>query len=263
MFSCALQGAVTEWAFVKGRGGALSTDNQAPSETSWDVEIYVDTGAVGAANAVSISGESINGSLAFELDGTEWIYDEEFQTEGAMDAKFPNNTSYTITLSGGTLGTLTQTVNVGVKAFPDVPYFTGSVYSDLQDFDPTVGFDFVFATPSGNADLTIIEIEANDDSPFEADVAASQTTISMPANALAEGQLYVGYADHVNVVPVSGAGGFGVDGNVGHTVYSRFDVDTTSSGSIIVCILIADLVERNFAQGKRLRHQSIVDASKA
>lgn len=211
----------------------MSADNQEPPVTSWDVEIYVDTGAVGAANAVSISGESINGSLAFELDGTEWIYDEEFQTEGAMDAKFPNNTSYTINLSGGTLGTLTQTVNVGVKAFPDVPYFTGSVYSDLQDFDPTVGFDFVFATPSGNADLTIIEIEVNDDSPFEADVAASQTTISMPANALAEGQLYVGYADHVNVVPVSGAGGFGVDGNVGHTVYSRFDVDTTSSGSII------------------------------
>ena len=66
MFSCTLQGAVTEWAFVKGRGGALSTDNQAPSETSWDVEIFVATSAVGDATGVSISGGGINDSLAFE-----------------------------------------------------------------------------------------------------------------------------------------------------------------------------------------------------
>lgn len=56
MFSCALQGAVIEWAFVKGRGGVMSADNQEPPATSWDVEIYVDTGAVGDAAAVSISG---------------------------------------------------------------------------------------------------------------------------------------------------------------------------------------------------------------
>lgn len=106
--------------------GVVSADNQAPSVTVPDVKIYIDTSAVGDAISVTISGGNINGSLAFDLDGIEWFYNnQDFQTEAAMDAVFPNNSNYTITLSGGSLGTLTQSVSVGAKDYPDLPYWVG------------------------------------------------------------------------------------------------------------------------------------------
>ena len=119
--------------------------------------------------------------------------------EAAMDVEFPNNSSYTITLSGGNWGPFVPTVNVGAKTYQDAPYFTGTVYSSLQSFDPTTGFDFTFATPSGTPDLTIIEIDGIGGSSFDKEFAGSQTTINMPA----------------------------------HTVYSWFYVDTASANSII------------------------------
>jgi len=240
LFSLGLEGAILEWGFVKGRGGVMSADNQAPSVTVYDVEIYVDTSAAGDATSVTISGGNINSSLAFELDGTEWFYNQNFQTEAAMDAVFPNNSNYTITLSGGSLGTLTQSVSVGAKAYPDLPYLVGSGNSELQAFNPINSFDFNFATPSTEADLTIIEIEANEESPFDITVPASQTTINLPANTLSSGVVYEGYFDHVNQVIQSGGGGFGIDGAVYHTAYTRFDVDTASANSIIGGWLFGD-----------------------
>jgi len=240
LFSLGLEGAILEWGFVKGRGGVVSADNQAPSVTVYDVEIYVDTSVVGDATSVTISGGNINGSLAFELDGTEWFYNQDFQNEAAMDAVFPNNSNYTITLSGGSLGTLTQSVSVGAKAYPDLPYLVGSGYSELQAFNPINSFDFNFAAPSTEADLTIVEIEANGESPFEAFVDASQTTINLPENTLSSGVVYEGYFDHVNQVIQSGSSGFGIDGAVYHTAYSRFDLDTASANSIIGGWLFGD-----------------------
>ena len=153
--------------------------------------------------------------------------------EAAMDVEFPNNSSYTITLSGGNWGPFVPTVNVGAKTYQDAPYFTGTVYSSLQSFDPTTGFDFTFATPSGTPDLTIIEIDGIGGSSFDKEFAGSQTTINMPGNTLSAGQIDEGVADNVNTESVSGAGGFGVSGIVAHTVYSWFYVDTASANSII------------------------------
>lgn len=165
---------------------------------------------LGMPQRYRFQGGSINGSLAFELDGTEWIYEQNFQSETAMDAAFSNNSNYTIALSGGSLGTLTQNLTMGAKAYPDLHYFIGNGFVALASFDPSVDFDFEFATPSSEADLTVIEIEEtnNDqgDSPFDAIVASSQTTINMSANTLSGGKTYEGYADHVHSSAQSGVG---------------------------------------------------------
>lgn len=233
LFTGHLEGAVTHWEFLKGIGGAQTADNEAPSVTSWDIEIFLETSAAGDATAVSISGGGIEGSLAFTFDENEWIFEQEFASEAAMDALFPNNASYTILLSGGTLGTVTQTVSLGPKAYPDLLYLTGTGFSALKNFDPTTSFDFDFATSINTGDLISIEIEGADDSPFEALVPASQTTINLPANTLAAGKTYQAYGDHLNRVIQSGAGGFGVDGNVIQTAFIGFDIVTTSVNSII------------------------------
>lgn len=225
--------AVTEWSFVKGRGGEQIFDDQGPSAKWWDVEIYLAVESAADAASVSISGGGIVGSLPFSLDGSEWVLEKDYQSEAAMDAAFPNNTNYTITLSGGSLGTLEQTVSVGAKDYPSIPYLTGTGVSTLKRFDPTGSFDFEFATPSGTPDLTIVELEDGSSSPFDLEVVGSQTTLAMPADTLEMGKVYEGYADHVNLSPVSGAGGFGVDGNVAHSSFVRFEVDTASANSII------------------------------
>ena len=86
LFSLVLEGATLEWGFPKDREGFNSAENQVPKVTVYDIEIYVDTRAVGEATSVSISIGNINGSLALELDGTVCFYNQDFQTEASMDA---------------------------------------------------------------------------------------------------------------------------------------------------------------------------------
>ncbi len=86
LFSLVLEGATLEWGFPKDREGFNSAENQVPKVTVYDIEIYVDTRAVGEATSVSISIGNINGSLALELAGTVCFYSQDFQTEASMDA---------------------------------------------------------------------------------------------------------------------------------------------------------------------------------
>ncbi len=232
--SSSLFGAVTEWAFIKGRGSVQVADNQRPSVTSWDVEVYVEVDSVNDASSATISGGGLSGDVALVLDGTEWIYEKEYDSEAAMDADFPNETTYTLTLSGGTLGTLTQSVTLGAKDYPDQPYLVGSGFSDLEEFDPAQAFDFVFGAPGNAANKTLVEVEEDgDDSPFDSFVDASQQTITMPADSLQAGAIYEVFVDHLNRSVQSGTGGFGIDGDVWQSAYGNLTVDTRSAGSII------------------------------
>jgi len=228
-----LQGAVTSWDFAKSIGGVLEADNTEPGITFFDIESCVVTESAGDATSVTISGGGIQGSLAFTLEGEEWCLEKDYNSEAEMDAEFPNDTQYTITLSGGTLGTLTQTFTVGAKAYSSLPYLVGDGYSTLQNFDPSSEFTFQFASPSGAPNFTAVEIEADGDSPFDAFVDGSQTSLAMNAGTLSEGQLYEGYLDHINGGFVSGTGGFGAEGTVAQLAFTQFSVDTRAANSII------------------------------
>lgn len=68
-----------------------------------------------------------------------------------MDSLFPSGQSYTITLSGGSLGTVSQTVALGPADYPAVPYLTGTNLSAAQNILPGSGFTFHWSTPGPNA----------------------------------------------------------------------------------------------------------------
>lgn len=244
VISTLTKGAVTEWAFIKGRGSDQDTDNQRPTISWWDVEIYVEVESANDATTATISGGGLSGNVALELSGSEWIYEKEYASEAAMDADFPNETTYTLTLSGGTLGTLTQDIVLGAKNYPEQPYLTGSGYSELLAFDPSTPFDFEFGTPGSSATKTNIEVEDDEDNPpFDAFVDAAQQTVTMPANSLIAGQVYHVFVEHLNRTVQSGTGGLGVDGDVWQSAFGDLTVDTRAAGSIIGAWTFGDSAE--------------------
>lgn len=50
------------------------------------------------------------------------------------------STTYTVTLSGGTLGTLVQQIPLGWEQYPNIPFLTGTVFTDVQAYDATAPF---------------------------------------------------------------------------------------------------------------------------
>ncbi|MGC6566793.1 MAG: hypothetical protein ACON38_14415 [Akkermansiaceae bacterium] len=119
--------AVEEWFFVKSISYRQTIDNTAPTEAEgWYVEIAVLTTSPGDATSATISGGGIPGTLDLEWDDGEWLYGKDFESQAAMDSLFPSGQSYTITLSGGSLGTVSQTVALGPADYPAVPYLTGT-----------------------------------------------------------------------------------------------------------------------------------------
>ena len=62
-----------------------------------------------------------------------------FATQTELDAAFPD-TAYTLTLSGGTLGTLTDTLTFPTNYAPSVPTLTGTTYSRSQGMSATQDF---------------------------------------------------------------------------------------------------------------------------
>lgn len=228
-------GSVVSWNFIKGQGATQVANDAAPAITDWDIDSEVVIEKVGDATSVTISGGGISGSLAYEQDGLEWSFHKGYDAEGSVDAEFPSSSIYTITLSGGALGTLTQTVNLGAKAYPTHPVLTGTTLSDLQSIDSSSAYQMTFNAPGASANRTEIEIEfinSDEDSPFFSNFDSSLGTSStIPANALPEGTTFEAYIDHFKTETVSGAGGFGVDGLVVYDSFSGFGVTTIASSS--------------------------------
>ena len=232
LFFSASNAAVTEWDFTKGIGGRLEFDNQEPTVSNFDVEIVVMTEGPGEAGSVTISGGGIAGSLAFTQEGNEWLYEQEFASEAEMDALFPNDSVYTITLSGGSLGTLTQSVTVGARSFSSLPYLAGSGLSDLKKINPNNDAFLFLADPGNPVDLSVMEIEGESGEVFQEELTGGNLIFQMGGGTLEEDREYEVYFDHVIVADQSGTNGFGVDGHVYQTAYGFFDLDTNFSSSI-------------------------------
>ena len=127
---------VTHWRAVKGPAVLQTADDTQPATAAgWSVCAFFLTQNPGDVTAVAISGGGIAGSIPFVLDGDEWVMEKDYATQGAMNAEFPSSTQYTIQASGGTLGTLTQQLGFGPEQYPNTPYLTGTVWTDVQNYD--------------------------------------------------------------------------------------------------------------------------------
>ncbi|MFT6382289.1 MAG: hypothetical protein ACJAXZ_003788, partial [Akkermansiaceae bacterium] len=143
---------IEDWFMDKGVIYRQSEDDTAPIEAEkWGVEIGVTTTSITDAGSVTISRDGDATIHSFDYDDGEWVYEDVFASEEAVNTAFPSGQNYTLTLSGGTLGTLTQTFNLGPANYPDIPYFTGSDFGASQNINPNSTFRFHWNSPGTNA----------------------------------------------------------------------------------------------------------------
>ncbi|MFT6242252.1 MAG: hypothetical protein ACJAQT_004355 [Akkermansiaceae bacterium] len=218
---------IEDWFMDKGVIYRQSEDDTAPIEAEkWGVEIGVTTTSITDAGSVTISRDGDATIHSFDYDDGEWVYEDVFASEEAVNTAFPSGQNYTLTLSGGTLGTLTQTFNLGPANYPDIPYFTGSDFGASQNINPNSTFRFHWNSPGTNATGGSLEIEdpvsEDEVTDFKFDVPL-QTSEFLNLEFLNPGHLYSGYLSFLNTTTHSGGGGFGVAGYIEHSTNLSFD----------------------------------------
>ena len=227
---------VTEWTFAKGPLYLQTADNTQPtSAVEWGAFASVETQSVGDATSVTLSGGGI-GTVPLTRTGTCWEVEEFFSSQSEMNAVVPSSTTYTLVLSGGTLGTRTQTFQIASEQYPNVPYTTGTVFTDVLSYNSAQNFTVTWndAGPlTAASGVSLIEIyDVFDDDVFSQATLGGTTSALIPANTLSPSQTYEGEILFTNETAPSGAGGFGVNGRVGHVVLTNFPMGTINAAVV-------------------------------
>ncbi len=227
--------SVAHWRFIKGIGHSQSIDDTEPSASDWSVFAIVQTENAGDATSITVSGGGISGNRAFEQNGNLWEFEVEHTSEAALDAEFPSGATYTITLSGGTLGTLIQQFTLGAKAYPNTPYLTGSTFTVIKSINAYNNFTATFSNPGSltatNGSTTFeIFAEPDENSVFREQSAGAATSALIPVGTLDTDTTFFGFLEYSNAQMASGTGGFEIDGTTSHNTSIDFSVITVSQG---------------------------------
>jgi hypothetical protein len=142
-----------------------------------------------------------------------------YSTRAELEAAFPDGTDYIYTISGGTLGIQAAALDPfrPVRRFvDDVPFLTGTTYSQLQGLDPSQPFTVTFNGTSFapipevfNSKSFSISPASGGASIFNVSLDPSDTSTLLPANILAPNTPYnfsLGYT-RSTFVPNAGFGG--------------------------------------------------------
>jgi hypothetical protein len=229
-----------DWRLNKARNYNQSSDNTAPtSVVFWDVFSIVETRNQTDAGTVTLSGGGLSSPVVFtQEEPGDWSYDKDYATEALLDAEFPDNQVFTITVSGGELGTISQEINLGAKSFPNIPFLTGTVFSDLQSIDPTLSVDVDWNTPTNatNVSLLVSSLPNEDGTElFDGNNLGVVTGSALPAGTLPAGFQAYGYLEFSNFLIASdGAGGFGASGfSSRQSITLDFPINAKTSSQLV------------------------------
>jgi hypothetical protein len=235
-------GVLPDWRINKARNFTQTAANTAPAtENFWDVWALVETVNEGDAEMVTISGGNLGSPRSFTYEGEgEWTYEKDYPTRAALDAEFPDGQTYTLTITGGALGTRVQTLNIGSEAYPPAPYLTGSNLTDAQSIDPDSNFNFTWNPPNGSGTQLVLTSEPDEEGIeyfYESDFfSGTSTGATVPAGTLAAGISGYGYLEFGRGSTNSdGIGGFGVSGFSGRqsiTLDFTFETSTGDDGGL-------------------------------
>ncbi len=231
--SLSSQAAVTHWRVVKGPSYLQAADNTPDATaTNWSMFGIVETDLPGDAASVVITGGNIAGSIAYDLEGSEWELGANYSSKAALDAVFPSSADYHIILSGGTLGTVTQQFSFAADAYPNTPYLTGADYSDCLALEALEPFEVNW---NNAGTTTTISLQINTGAELDEGNTIFEiysnnfSAIELPWNLFVANSNYNGYIDFANADLQSGAGGFGIDGDVSFNTALAFSIDTVNS----------------------------------
>jgi len=225
------------WDMGKSREYEQATNNTAPTTAQlWEFWAELETRNPNDATEITISGGGISGELSFSRDTyteLEWEVFKTYLSETALDGEFPDNQIYTITISGGELGTVSQEINIGSGTYPTIPYLTGTKFTDAQSIDPTETFELTW-NHSGSASIWL---EVTDDPEWEGenyiedDFGAGIQTATIPVAALPTGEDSYGHLEFYIMTTEMNGGGFGVYGNAKRESATRDVLMRTLSSS--------------------------------
>jgi hypothetical protein len=166
-----------------------------------------------------------------------YVYRGDFVTKSAMDAAFPSGASYTLDISGGTVGSESGVLPVPSESalpYPSaVPEFTD--FSGFQNLDPAQSASFTFSgftniAGGPNSSLLFFNITniATGATVFSDNFASPATTsVVVPAGTLSSDTAYSADLDYSNR-ETSGSTGFN-----GVTPFTGFDYNTSASFSTV------------------------------
>lgn len=233
--SVSVHSAVTHWRVVKGAYYLQHSDNApAASTTNWGVFAEVETDLPGDATSVVMEGGNIAGSIAFELEDTEWELGQDFTNKAALDAVFPADATYSIILSGGTLGTVTQQFAIGSDAYPEVPFLTEADYTDCLALEALEPFELNW-NHAGTTTTISLEIytggELDEGETLFEIYSNNFNSVALPWNLFEAGSNYNGYIDFANASLQSGTGGFGIWGDVSFNTSLGFYINAVNTAN--------------------------------
>ena len=208
---------LADWSLTKTINYIQASANVQPTTVDyWDVYTSLETMNPNDVSSVIIEGGGISGSLAYSYEGDgRWTYYQEYDSQESLDALFPEQNTYTITVSGGALGTISQQIDIGEDLYPVTPYLTGTNFTDAQSIDRTQAFTLHFNNPgSSMVTVAVTELQAGDGSEYlyEENLGISSFEITAQTLPLASTSYgYLGFSN--NITSADGVGGFGVNGN--------------------------------------------------
>lgn len=229
----ALSAQVVEWHFAKSAVYEQVAANVMPAAPwVWGASALVVTSAPSDAGLVTLSGGNLSGSLQLVHEGGGvWVLERDYATQAAMNAELPSNTTYTLTLSGGTLGVQTQAVVVGPERYPNTPYLTGTSFGTAGQFPWSTATTLTWNHPGVQTQasgLTVFDVSDRAGDPsFAAITPGAVMSATVPANTLNADDCHWGWLEFTIDVAVP-AGGFGVAGTSHHTRGTDFQIRTWS-----------------------------------
>lgn len=147
---------VFEWVLFKDHNYIQTANNVRPTTIDlFDYELVLQTDP-GDFATVNLLGPGVNIPLT-EIDPGEWEEVAFFGTQAALDAAMPSApTVYSISTSGGTLGSLSENVTMGPDRYPTLaPYVSGNSFNDLSSFDVSQDIIIDFGQPDpGDSQVT-------------------------------------------------------------------------------------------------------------
>jgi hypothetical protein len=203
------------------------TSDAAPVADYYHFDAQLRTVNVGDAGWVTLAGSTLNGGDLQNLSvtGRTWsINSQGYGTLAALKTDYPIPQTYFLEAGGG-IFVEPQQVNVRLEDnFPDaVPFLTGSTFSGLNNWNPSLGnFQMTFNSHSdfGLSDpnyvktyVTFYDKTTNDGNPINWYLDNSDTALLLDGSLFTAGHEYTGYlqffhqysdTDHVNFGSING-----------------------------------------------------------
>ncbi len=204
----------TELRLIKFRDYVQTSDSAptTPGETGFFAALITADPAQLTSWTLSVNGTADpDGGSDFGYDGVagtdnflEYFDDYSWANVAALETNYPNGANYCFEISGGTAGLLTQCeVGLGTVNWGNIPYLTGTKFTELNTWDVTQDFTVTIPTPAGT--VSHVEVEVYTDDVDETTVfsnsdfgPAFDTSVVIPGGTLIHGVDYGLFIEFAN-----------------------------------------------------------------